>query len=139
VVIVCWPLNLSSSRKSTSCLAVVALGLKNQPLHHGRHSRLLRASPGCSNTQQASAPIPQVKNAHNILHTMATPIAESAILKPRDLSITSENDWPEFQLANVEVKEKNGDYFNLLLASNTIPVTVTGNLVLDKTQQHFCE
>ena len=70
---------------------------------------------------------------------MATPIVESAVLKPRDPSITSENDWPEFQLSNVEVKEKKGHYFNLLLASNAMPMTVTGNLILDKTQQHFCE
>jgi len=70
---------------------------------------------------------------------MATPIVESAILKPRDPSITSENDWPEFQLINVEVKEKKGHHVNLLLASNTMPMTVTGNLVLDKTQQHCCE
>jgi hypothetical protein len=70
---------------------------------------------------------------------MADPIVESAVLKPRDPSIESEDDWPEFQLANVEVKEKNGHHFNLLLASNTMPMTVTGNLVLDKTQRHFCE
>lgn len=70
---------------------------------------------------------------------MVTPIVESAVLKPRDPSITSENDWPEFQLDNVEVKEKNGDHSNLLFASSTMPMTVTGNLILDKAQQQFCE
>jgi len=70
---------------------------------------------------------------------MADPIAESAVLNPRDPSIASEDDWPEFQLADAEVKEKKGHHYSLLLANNAMPMTVTGNLVLDKTQQHFCE
>jgi hypothetical protein len=70
---------------------------------------------------------------------MATPVVESAVLKPRDPSIASEDEWTEFQLTNVEVKEKKGHHYNLLLASNKMPMTVTGNLVLDKTQRHFCK
>jgi len=79
------------------------------------------------------------ENAHNTLDSMMDPIVESAVLKPRDPSITSENDWPEFELANVEVKDKKGDHSNLLLASDAMPMTITGNLVLNKTQQQFRE
>jgi len=70
---------------------------------------------------------------------MESHITESALFRPRDPSITSEDDWPEFQLANVEVKEKKGHHFSLLLASKTMPMTVIGNLILDKNQQQFCE
>ena len=70
---------------------------------------------------------------------MAIPIIESAILKPQDPSVINENNWPELRLTNVEVTETKGQHSNLLLASKAMPMTVTGNLDLDKKQQHFCE
>lgn len=68
---------------------------------------------------------------------MSTRKLENEVLKPRDPTIASENDWPEFQLRNVEVRNKKGNLFNLLHVYETTPVTVTGDLVLFEEIQQY--
>ena len=59
---------------------------------------------------------------------MAT-IPEHKILKPRDPSIEDENEWEQFQLSNVEVRNSTtNELSNLLLADAHNPLCVTGRL-----------
>lgn len=57
------------------------------------------------------------------------PTHESAILKPRDPSITDSNSWPDFPLTHVEVFDANSDELtSLLLAGVDRPVTIHGKI-----------
>jgi len=66
---------------------------------------------------------------------MAVRKLESQVLKPRDPSITSENDWPEFQLRNAEVRNDAGRLFNLLHTDDDRPVIITGDFIAFNTLQ----
>ncbi|KAF2104787.1 hypothetical protein NA57DRAFT_70993 [Rhizodiscina lignyota] len=68
---------------------------------------------------------------------MAT--AENKVLKPRDPSMRSEDDWPQIFLSNAEIVDsKHGQIANLLEADTKTPVTVTGRLGnLRKDQLHL--
>jgi len=68
---------------------------------------------------------------------MATLRLETEVLKPRDPSIANENDWPEFQLHNAEVRNAARRLSNLLHAGDDTPVTITGDLVALDTIQPY--
>lgn len=54
---------------------------------------------------------------------------EDNVLKPRDPSLTDENDWEEFSLSEVRILlPGKSRYANLLAASSDNPVQVTGCL-----------
>ena len=64
-------------------------------------------------------------------------ILETEILRPRDPGIP-DDDWPEFQLSSVEVRDLAGEPVSLLTADAATPVTVTGKLEpLDQSQAHL--
>ena len=57
------------------------------------------------------------------------PLHESEILKPKDPSLTDDNEWPEFLLTNAEVYDaKTGDLVSLIHADEHAPVSVRGKL-----------
>lgn len=64
--------------------------------------------------------------------------SENEVLKPKDPAIASENDWPEFQLRNVEVRNESKSLSNLLHVDEANPVTVTGDLVAFDEIQPYC-
>ncbi|KAK3700783.1 hypothetical protein LTR37_015755 [Vermiconidia calcicola] len=58
-------------------------------------------------------------------------LPESAILAPRDPSITDDNEWPIFRLSDATVHLRNTfEHASLLSASEQHPLTVTGKLKL---------
>ncbi|KAL9079567.1 MAG: hypothetical protein Q9157_001564 [Trypethelium eluteriae] len=67
------------------------------------------------------------------------PPNESDILKPKDPTITNDNDWPEFLLTNAEVHHgQTGELVPLLHADEHAPVNITGKLEgVDKSQLHL--
>ncbi|KAK7516419.1 uncharacterized protein IWZ02DRAFT_491368 [Phyllosticta citriasiana] len=67
------------------------------------------------------------------------PVHESEVLKPRDPSISDENDWHEFVLSNAEVRDaETNSIANLLIADDISPVTITGRLEpVEKNQAHL--
>lgn len=78
-------------------------------------------------------------NATSSAAAMDKAIPESKALRPRNPAIADENDWPEFQLRNVEVTARNGRLASLLHADPNCPVTVTGTLELERGKAHLCE
>jgi hypothetical protein len=69
---------------------------------------------------------------------MTTRKSEKEVLKPKDPAIASENDWPEFQLRNVEIRKESRSLFSLLHVNEASPVTVTGDLVAFDEIQPYC-
>ncbi|KAK7627660.1 hypothetical protein IWX47DRAFT_787764 [Phyllosticta citricarpa] len=67
------------------------------------------------------------------------PVHESEVLKPRDPSISDENDWHEFVLSNAEVRDaETNSLANLLIADDVSPVTIVGRLEpVEKNQAHL--
>lgn len=67
---------------------------------------------------------------------MSTTLAESEILKPKSPAITDSDDWEEFTLTNVEIRNsQTGQLASLLHAHPYSPVTVTGRLAPVKRHQ----
>ncbi|KAL9096969.1 MAG: hypothetical protein Q9165_000933 [Trypethelium subeluteriae] len=64
---------------------------------------------------------------------------ESDILKPKDPTLTNDNDWPEFLLTNARVYHgTTGEIVPLLHADEHAPVNITGKLEgVDKSQLHL--
>lgn len=68
--------------------------------------------------------------------TSQTP--ESAILKPKDPSLEDNNDWPAFNLTDVDVIDpQTGSLSSLLTANEGSPVIVTGKLAKRKEQAGY--
>ena len=70
---------------------------------------------------------------------MAT-IAEHRILKPRDPSIEDSNEWEQFQLTGVEVRNATtNELSSMLLADAHNPLSVMGRLGnVEPEQAHLC-
>jgi len=69
---------------------------------------------------------------------MPTSVLESAILKPRDPSIIDNNDWPDFQLADVEVFDPRTELLtSLLVANEERTVALTGRLAKSKDRASY--
>ena len=68
-----------------------------------------------------------------------TTIPEHKILRPRDPSIEDDNEWEQFQLSHVEVRNTTTNGFsNLLLADAHNPLCVTGRLAnVEPEQAHL--
>lgn len=69
-------------------------------------------------------------NAHAIIMT-PKPVPEASVLSPRDPSLTSSDDWPEYRLSDVTITlpgKPISEPTSLLVASEHYPVTVTGKL-----------
>ena len=70
---------------------------------------------------------------------MAHTTSETEILRPRDPSLTDSNDWPDFQLTDVEVFDPRTELLSsLILADDTRPVCVTGRLAKSKDRISYC-
>lgn len=68
-------------------------------------------------------------------------IPEHKILKPRDSNIEDSNDWEQFNLTGVEVRNAtSNELSNMLLADARNPLTVTGRLGnVEPEQAHLCK
>lgn len=70
----------------------------------------------------------------------AKALLETAVLAPHDPTLTNSDDWPEFQLTNVEVTHPSdpSTLVSLLQSSEQYPLQVTGKLEsLSKTRSHL--
>lgn len=71
---------------------------------------------------------------------MGTSTPENEILKPRDPSLIDSNDWPDFQLEDVEVFDPRSEMLSsLLFADESRPLCVTGRLGKAKDRIGYCE
>jgi hypothetical protein len=57
-----------------------------------------------------------------------THIPELKILRRKDASVANENDWPQFDVGEVEVRAGDGSLTSLFLAEPEHSVTITGHL-----------
>ncbi|MBE7182380.1 MAG: hypothetical protein INR71_14450, partial [Terriglobus roseus] len=66
-------------------------------------------------------------------------LAEAKLLKARDQTIRDEDEWPQFPVSDVEVRDpKTGDLISLLHADTKKPLVLTGKLgPLQKDQAHL--
>lgn len=65
-------------------------------------------------------------------------VPEEEVLKPIDPSIQDENQWEEFLLTDVEVRDSNSSLASLLDADESLPLTVTGVLETLEPEQRHC-
>jgi hypothetical protein len=56
-------------------------------------------------------------------------IAELRVLRRKDALIIDENDWPQFDLREAEVRAGDGSLTSLFLAGSENPVNITGQLI----------
>lgn len=67
----------------------------------------------------------------------ATP--EIEVLKPKDPSLEDNNDWPDFQLTDVEITNpRTGELSNLLVANEGNALVVSGKLAKSKSRINYC-
>lgn len=65
---------------------------------------------------------------------------ENAILKAKDPSIEDNNDWPDFQLTDVDItNSRTGELSSLLVANEGNALVVTGKLAKSKPRINYCE
>lgn len=70
---------------------------------------------------------------------MKLPISEEHLLKAHNPDLV-EDEWPNFVLTQVTVYNEDNELTNLLLANETVPLTVTGRLDrLTKAEKHYCD
>ena len=68
-------------------------------------------------------------------------LPESTILTPRDPKLEDDNDWEQFQLTNVEVRNTTtNELSSVLLADANNPLYITGRLKnVEPEQAHLCK
>jgi hypothetical protein len=58
-----------------------------------------------------------------------TPNPELKVLRRKDPTLQDENDWPQFDVRDVEVRDSTGALCSLFAASPVNPVSLTGTLI----------